>query len=72
MREFKKFEEETNKEEGCIKFHAYPLVPTERKIILWVNLAKRRSVNIDFTKPHTKNVQKQKLTEVEWLIKSNV
>lgn len=35
MKEFKKLEEETNKEEGCIQFHAYPLEPSERKIMLW-------------------------------------
>jgi len=72
MKEFKQLEEETNKEEGCIKFHAYPLKPSERKIMLWEIWENEEAVNVHFTKPHTKNVQKQELTEVEWIIKSNV
>jgi quinol monooxygenase YgiN len=72
MVEFKKLEEETNKEEGCIKFHAFPLEPSERKIMLWEIWENEEAVKTHFTKPHTKNVQKQGLTEVEWLIKSNV
>ncbi|MDR9855205.1 putative quinol monooxygenase [Paenibacillus sp. VCA1] len=72
MKEFKKLEEETNKEEGCIKFHAYPLEPSERKIMLWEIWGNEEAVKVHFTKTHTKNVQKQNLTEVEWLIKSNV
>ncbi|WP_419146665.1 putative quinol monooxygenase [Priestia endophytica] len=72
IEEFKKLEEKTNKEEGCIKFHAYPLEPSERKIMLWEIWENEEAVNVHFTKPHTKNVQEQELTEVEWIIKSNV
>lgn len=72
IEEFKKLEEEINKEEGCIKFHAYPLEPSERKIMLWEIWENEEAVNFHFTKPHTKNVQEQELTEVEWIIKSNV
>jgi quinol monooxygenase YgiN len=40
--------------------------------MLWEIWENEEAVNIHFTKPHTKNVQKQELTEVEWIIKSNV
>ncbi|MEC1626015.1 putative quinol monooxygenase [Bacillus mojavensis] len=72
MKDFKKLEEETNKEEGCIKFHAYPLEPSERKIMLWEIWENEEAVKAHFTQKHTKDVQKQELTEVEWLMKSNV
>ncbi|MGG1757636.1 putative quinol monooxygenase [Bacillus velezensis] len=72
MKEFKKLEEETNKEEGCIQFHAHPLEPSERKIILWEIWENEEAVKVHFTKKHTKDVQQQELTEVEWLMKSNV
>ncbi|WP_439846392.1 putative quinol monooxygenase [Bacillus subtilis] len=72
MKEFKKLEEETNKEEGCITFHAYPLEPSERKIMLWEIWENEEAVKTHFTKKHTIDVQKQELTEVEWLMKSNV
>ncbi|MEC0720800.1 antibiotic biosynthesis monooxygenase [Bacillus haynesii] len=36
---------------------------------IWEN---EEAVKAHFTKKHTKDVQKQQLTEVEWLMKSNV
>ncbi|WP_369903588.1 putative quinol monooxygenase [Bacillus manliponensis] len=69
---FKKLEEETNKEEGCIKFHAYPLEPSERKIMLWEIWKNEEALKVHFTKSHTKEVIAQQLTEVEWIFKSNV
>ncbi|MCY9427722.1 antibiotic biosynthesis monooxygenase, partial [Bacillus spizizenii] len=59
-------------EEGCITFHAYPLEPSERKIMLWEIWENEEAVKDHFKKKHTIDVQKQELTEVEWLMKSNV
>lgn len=54
MKEFKKLEEETKKEEGCITFHAYPLEPEERKIIFWETWENEEALHAHHTKSHTK------------------
>ncbi|WP_459499237.1 putative quinol monooxygenase [Bacillus sp. C1] len=72
MEEFKKLEEETNKEEGCIKFHAFPLEPSERKIMLWEIWENEEAVHFHFTKSHTKHLLEKELTEIEWVIRNNV
>lgn len=60
MKEFKKLEEETNKEEGCIKFHAYPLEPSERKIMLWEIWENEEAVKAHFTKNTQKTFKNKK------------
>ncbi len=42
------------------------------KYTLWEIWENEEAVKVHFAKKHTKDVQKQKLTEVEWLMKSNV
>lgn len=61
MKEFKILEEETNKEEGCIKFHAYPLEPSERKIMLWEIWENEEALKVHFTKKHTKRRSKTRI-----------
>jgi quinol monooxygenase YgiN len=40
--------------------------------MLWEIWKNEEAVKAHFTQKHTKDVQKQELTEVEWLMKSNV
>ncbi len=72
MKELKDFEVETNKEPGCIQFHIYPLSREERKLMLWEIWENEEAVNTHFKLPHTKALFAQKLTEVEWILKSDV
>ncbi len=69
---FKTMEEETNKEPGCIKFHAYPLSREDRKIMLWEIWEDKAALGEHFEMPHTKAALAQNLTVVEWMLTSDV
>ena len=70
MKEFKKLEEKTNQEEGCIYFHAHLIDKEKKKIVLWEIWKDEDSLNKHHKMPHTVFCASQKLTEVEWLLKS--
>ncbi len=72
MQVFKTLEEETNKEPGCITFHAYLLSKEERKIMLWETWENEEALKLHMEMPHTKAALAQKLTTVDWALKSVV
>ena len=70
MKEFEKLEEETDREEGCIYFKVHLSDKVNKKIVLWEIWKDEESLNRHHEMPHTVSCAGQKLTEVEWLLKS--